>query len=274
MFKYLIFFIIFIVFIAIVLSQRSNISESFSDWISPATDEHNQRQVAILPKFANMDVYFDLNNGSVYLINGDKVMVLRRRHQPKYPIFNISSEEGLNKLKKYCSERKKMNKQYNHWIYKHDDNNMLIYAPRGLKTKITLMTNMDGGEDIKLTFLFNEESPPENMSQFSDMEIKERNKEIIMQNKNNKASGKYGGRSKRSKPEQKKPTTTRTPKTRTPKTETPKQPDQNSTPHDTRSHDTRPHDTRPHDTRPPQTTTTKPSASENKQKGGNKNTPP
>jgi hypothetical protein len=103
MFKYLIFFIIFIVVVVIVLSQRSNISESFSDWISPATSEHNQREVAILPKFANMDVYFDLNNGSVYLINVDKVMVLRRRRQPKYPIFDISSDNGLNKLKKYCS---------------------------------------------------------------------------------------------------------------------------------------------------------------------------
>jgi hypothetical protein len=138
-------------------------SEAFSDWVDPATSESNKRNVVVLPHVKpGTDVYFDIQNGNLYVIEENMVKVLTRIPQLKNYSYNIKSAAGLNGLKNI--KNNSMAVSNSAWIYQEDKwDRYIIYSATGKNTRLAIVHN-DSGKIKQTTFAFGSALMPIDLS--------------------------------------------------------------------------------------------------------------
>ena len=162
MFKISVFFIIVIAIIVIFFMTRPS-NEAFSDWVNPATSDANKKNVVVLPQAKlGIDMYFDIQNGNLYVIEGDIVKVLSRIPGLTNYAYNIKSDVGLNGLKKIKSNTMAISNAT--WIYQVDKwNSYVIYSASGKNTRLAIVHN-DSGKIKQTTFAFGSALTPIDLS--------------------------------------------------------------------------------------------------------------
>lgn len=183
MFKQVAFLIIFIVILGlIVFSKPSNLSNTISEsftWNKPANSEDNRKQVVILPDLAdNVHVYYDIEIGSIYIIEGNLIKVIPRETTDssisKLKQYDIMTETGISDLNKISGSSISSETKNNTWVYIHNSKeNGDVYityknAESG-KTRfadITISSTSDSGQS-QITFYFGNETTPVDLSERS-----------------------------------------------------------------------------------------------------------
>jgi hypothetical protein len=183
MFKQVAFLIIFIVILGlIVFSKPSNLSNTISEsftWNKPADSEDNRKQVVILPNLdANVHVYYDIEIGSIYIIEGNLIKVIPRETTDSsisnLKQYNIMTETGISDLNNISGSSISSETKNNTWVYIHKSKeNGDVYityknAESG-KTRfadITISSTSDSGQS-QITFYFGNETKPVDLSERS-----------------------------------------------------------------------------------------------------------
>jgi hypothetical protein len=146
MYKKAAIFVLIIIFIGLVIFNRpSNLSESFSNWVSPANSPDNKKEVVVLPNLkGEIEVYYDVQTANIYIIDGPVVRVIPRTYSGNnddLKSYDVSDSDKLAELKKLTASSITSSK--NQWVYT-DGTNYITYSPTGTNTKIIISKSENG----------------------------------------------------------------------------------------------------------------------------------
>jgi hypothetical protein len=150
MYKKAAIFVLIIIFIGLVVFTRpSNLSESFSNWVSPANSPDNKKQVVVLPNLKEgVEVYYDVQNANIYIIEGSIVRVIPRTYsgvKGDLKLYDVSDSDKLAELRGLTAPQLSSynNKNDKKWVYA-DGTNYITYYPVGTTTKIIISKSENG----------------------------------------------------------------------------------------------------------------------------------
>lgn len=146
MYKKAAIFVLIIIFIGLVVFTRpSNLSESFSNWVSPANSPDNKKQVVVLPNLKEgVEVYYDVQNANIYIIEDGIVRVIPRSYSGDKTALNqydIRDTKKLDELKGLNASS--ITSSTNQWVYA-DGTNYITYSPIGTNTNVIISKSENG----------------------------------------------------------------------------------------------------------------------------------
>ena len=146
MYKKAAIFVLIIIFIGLVVFTRpSNLSESFSNWVSPANSPDTKKQVVVLPNLKEgVEVYYDVQNANIYIIDGPVVSVIPRTYSignGTLKSYNIGDADQLSELRGLSASS--ITSSNNKWVYA-DGTNYITYSPIETNTNVIISKSENG----------------------------------------------------------------------------------------------------------------------------------
>lgn len=166
MYKKAAIFILIIIFIGLVIFNRpSNLSESFSNWVSPANSPDTKKEVVVLPNLKDeIEVYYDVQNANIYIIDGPVVSVIPRTYSignGTLKSYNIGDAYQLSELKGLSASS--ITSSNNKWVYSDDTNLYYLTYLADADTTQIIFSKLLNGKLMQAKFNFTSSTKPEDL---------------------------------------------------------------------------------------------------------------
>lgn len=174
MYKKAAIFVLIIIFIGLVIFNRpSNLSESFSNWVSPANSPDTKKEVVVLPNLKDeIEVYYDVQNANIYIIDGPVVSVIPRTYSNgngTLKSYNIGDADQLSELRGLSASS--ITSSNNKWVYSDDTNLYYLTYLADADTTQIIFSKLLNGKLMQAKFNFTSSTKPEDLKGYEFTEV-------------------------------------------------------------------------------------------------------